>query len=343
MRWLNLGLLVLGCGALVWMLREVGIVALGAMLGSIGWWVVPIVGSSLVGILLEARANHIFMRPEQRMVSYGRVLAAQFSGWAINSVTPTGKLGEIAKATLLLGHAPRYRAVSAVVLINLVNVFASAAFLLVALLVSFFHPSVPERFLVALYVVFGLLLIGTIASIVMVRRGLIRSLAGLARKLRVISEQRRERWAVRLEEFDEQVRPLGRRSEVRYGSGIAYVVAARVLGWIDLWIIMLALGADQSFTFVVVAAAMAMIVGTIAAIVPMGVGTSESGLAGLFELLGAGAALGLAVGLVRRLRTLVIAGLGFGVMVGLQAIDQLLYSRARARILARAAGGVSTP
>lgn len=338
MRWLNLAFLAVGAAALVWMVRDVGVAELGAMLGSIGWWTVPILGTSLIGVLLEARANHIFMRPEQRMVSYGRVFAAQLSGWAINSVTPTGKLGEIAKATLLVGHAPRYRAVSAVVLINLVNVFASAGFLLLALAVSFFHPSVPDRLQVALYVVFALMLIGTVGGIVMVRRGLIRSLAGLARKLRVISDARRERWATRLEQFDDQVRPLGRRSEVRYGSGIAYVVAARILGWVDLWIILLALDADQGFIFVVVAAALAMIVGTVAAIIPMGVGASESGLAGLFQLLGAGAALGLAVGLVRRLRTLVIAGLGFAVMLAVEGLDQLSYSRARARILARAAG-----
>jgi uncharacterized protein (TIRG00374 family) len=334
--WLNWGFLIIGCGALVWMLREIGWAELRDMLGSIGWWTAPILGVSLVGVLLEARANHIFMRPEQRMVSYWRVFAAQLSGWAINSVTPTGKLGEFAKATLLIGHAPRYRAVSAVVLINLVNVFASAAFLLLALAVSFAHPGIPERLLVALYVVFGLLLIGTVASIVMVRRGLIRSLAGAARKLRVISDARRERLATRLEAFDDQVRPLGRRSNVTYGSGIAYVVAARVLGWIDLWIILLALDANHSLAFVVIAAALGMIVGTLAAIVPMGVGTAEGGQAGLFQVLGAGAALGLAVGLVRRLRTLVIAALGFLVMISVQAIDQWQYSRGKARIIERA-------
>ena len=79
------------------------------MLASIGWWAVPLMLLSLTTLMLNTAAIRVFMRPEQRMISYWRVLVAQLSGQAVNSVTPTGTVGEVLKVTMLDGHAPRYR------------------------------------------------------------------------------------------------------------------------------------------------------------------------------------------------------------------------------------------
>lgn len=337
-RAINLIFLAVGIVALVWMIRKVGFDDLERMVGSIGYWAIPIMCTSVAAVFLNSAAIHVFMRPERRMVSYWRVLAAQLAGQSVNSVTPTGTLGEVVKATLLLGHAPRYRAVSAVVCFNIVNVFATVSFLLFAIVVSLLYGDLPERIEWVLRITFLVLLVVVVAVVYMLRRGLVRSLAGVARRLRIVSPRWRERIAEGLEDFDRQVRVFGPEREADYTAGFVYVGLARIIGWFDLWLILTALGFRQGFAVTVIAAAAGMIITTVAAIVPLGIGADEGGQAGLFQLLGPGALVGLSISLVRRLRTVAIAGIGLTVMLLVQLADQLAYRRARDRVRSRARG-----
>ncbi len=339
----NLLLLAVGVAALVWMAREVGLHALVELLSSIRGWAIPLLLVSLAGAALDAGAIHIFMRPEQRMVSYWRVFAAQMSGQAINSVTPTGTLGEVVKATLLMGHAPKFRAVSSVVAFNLVNVVVSALFVLAGIVVALRLPNLDPAMEHAMSIGVIVLVALSIAVVALVRRGVARVGAGAARGLRFISEERRKQIAERLEAFDHQLRALGRGGPTSHRPGIVLVLASRVLGWVDLWLIMVALGHVEGLAFTVVAAAAGVVIGRLASVVPLGVGTSEGGQAGLFHLLGAGAELGLAMSLVRRIRTVMMAGLGLLVMLLVQLIDQLRFSRARTQLIDRTHGSDGAP
>ncbi len=331
----NLLLLAVGVGALVWMAREVGLDQLADLLSSIRGWAIPLLLVSLAGVALDAGAIHVFMRPEQRMVSYWRVFAAQMSGQAINSVTPTGTLGEVVKATLLMGHAPRFRAVSSVIAFNLVNVVVSAVFVLLGIGVALWLPDLDPAMEHAMRIGVLLLAVVSIAVVALVRRGVVRAGAGAAHKLRFISDARRARIAERLEAFDHQLRALGRGGPASHRPGIGLILVSRLLGWFDLWLIMVALGHTAGLVFTVVAAAAGVVIGRLASIIPLGVGASEGGQAGLFHLLGAGAELGLAVSLVRRIRTVIMAAIGLLVMLLVQLIDQIRFSRAKSHLVDR--------
>src|SRR5262245_28021680 len=120
-------MLAFGAGALIWMIRKLGWDKLREAVHGIGASFAIITALDLTAILLDARALHTFMRPEARMVSYWRVVAAQISGRAVNVVTPFGALGEAAKLTMLVSHAPRVRVASAIVLFNLAGLYVSVA------------------------------------------------------------------------------------------------------------------------------------------------------------------------------------------------------------------------
>ena len=138
--WLVAPEILLGTAALVWMVQRIGSAAIGTAIVSIGWWAVPLMASSVATLLLNTAAIRVFMRPEQRMVSYGRVLLAQLSGQAVNSVTPTGTVGEVLKVTMLMGHAPRYRAASSIVAFNVSVILTNACLVLFAMAVSVVPP-----------------------------------------------------------------------------------------------------------------------------------------------------------------------------------------------------------
>src|SRR5262249_5810616 len=105
----NLAALAVGAGALVLMVRSLGVDTAEDAIERAGPWFPVIVGLDVVAMCFDAAAIHAFMRPEARMVSYPRVLAAQASGRAISLLTPGGVLGEATKITMLVSHAPRSR------------------------------------------------------------------------------------------------------------------------------------------------------------------------------------------------------------------------------------------
>ncbi len=341
MRLLNVGFLAIGLIAMVWMVRKVGVDEIEIALRSLGNWVWLMMALALAQAALDARAMHVFMRPEQRMISYPRVLAAQLAGQAVNTVTPTGTLGEVVKVTMMVAHAPRYRAVSALVLKNLIGILASVGSLLLAIatsLVAFeVHPDVE----LMLAISFVAILVITVGLLVMVRRGLLRSLAGFARSLHLISPQRRQWMVERLADFDQQLKPVAELHAPLYRSAILYVFASRILGFVDLWLTLVALGADPSLPFVIVVSGSSMVLGSIAAVVPMGIGLYDGGLAGMFRLLGASASDGLVVSLIRRLRGIAIAALGLVIMLVVQVVDTLILRRALAA--RRSRGGAGEP
>src|SRR5262245_23526795 len=105
--------------ALYFMMRSLGWDHFREVLGDVGRWFIVIIALETLALCCDAAALNTFMRPEARMVSYWRVLAAQASGRALNTLTPGGTVGEVAKVTLLVSHAPRDRVLSSIVLLNL--------------------------------------------------------------------------------------------------------------------------------------------------------------------------------------------------------------------------------
>ena len=89
----NVAVLLVGAAALAWMLNRLGWANVERVLRGVGGWFAVIVAFDVAALACEAAAIHQFMRPEQRMVRYVRVLAAQLSGRAINILTPGGALG----------------------------------------------------------------------------------------------------------------------------------------------------------------------------------------------------------------------------------------------------------
>lgn len=334
-RIINLVFLAVGLGALLWMVRTLGWTHVSETVASVRGWALPILGTSVAAVFLNSAAIHVFMRPEQRMVSYWRVLAAQLSGQAVNSVTPTGTLGEVVKATMLVGHAPRYRAVSSVIAYNITDIFITVFLLMFAIVVSLIDGRLPARLEWILVIALGILLVLSGGVLFVLRRGLMRSIAGSARRLHILSPERRVELAERLDGFDRQVKMFGPHREADYTAGFIYMGLARIIGWFDLWLILHALGYSQGFALTVTAAAAGMIINTVATIVPLGIGADEGGQAGLFALLGVGAVVGLAISLIRRVRTIAIAAVGLLVMFGVQLADQAHYRRSRNRLLER--------
>ena len=326
---------MVGAIALAWMAPRIGIRSIIAMLASVGWWAVPLVLLSFTTLMLNTAAIREFMRPEQRMISYWRVFVAQLSGQAVNSVTPTGTMGEVLKITMLMGHAPRYRAVSSIIAFNVSVIFTNACLMLLAIFLSLVFGEFPSRLNWILGITFAVLLATILIVQYLLRHGFVFTLARFARRLHLVSAERRDRIHDRLKAFDDQLIMFGPRREANYSAGFAFVAAARIVGWFDLWLVLHALDLDPGLVFVVIVAAMGTVIDSLASIVPLGIGAKEGGHAGLYELMGMGAMAGLSASLVSRIRVLAVAALGLLVMLAVQTFDNINLRRSRSRVVER--------
>src|ERR1044071_8108010 len=204
----NVVMLVLGAVMLTWFLRGLAWGDLSTAISGVGRRFAIILGLDLVAVLLDARALHAFMRPEARMISYWRVVAAQLSGRAVNVVTPLGALGEATKLTMLVTHAPRVRVVSAIVLFNLADLYLSVMVMAIGVPITLLLVDLPR----ALEMTVAIGLAGVIALViavgVLIERGATATLTGLLHHVRVISRERRDDWQARLQELDRHLAGL---------------------------------------------------------------------------------------------------------------------------------------
>src|SRR3954469_18458717 len=120
-RWVTRISLGLGIVALVLTIRDTGLVQIGTYFQRIGWGWVAVVILEVAITTLDASAIRAFLSPDQDSVRLGSALLSQLAGRAVNAVTPSGNLGEAVKVSVLTEHVSQSRAVSTILLYNIVS------------------------------------------------------------------------------------------------------------------------------------------------------------------------------------------------------------------------------
>lgn len=330
----NVVVLVVGMGVLMWMLNELGWQNVRRVLAGVGGWFAVAIAFDVAALSCEAAAIHAFMRPEQRMVSYWRVLAAQASGRAINILTPGGALGEAAKITLLVSHAPRGRVVTSIVLLNLGSFYLSVAILIVGVPLTALLVDLPHHLQIVVWVGLGILVPLVIAIAIVIQRGAIDTVLGVAQRVGILSRERRESWAVRLREVDRQLRELQTNRSPGTRTGLLLICAARVCGWSATTVVLIAVGVQIGPALLVGVFSVGVLIGWMSAFIPFGLGVADGGNYALFAVLGAPASAGVFVTLIGRARSLTLAVLGLVVMAAAHTSSRLEIFR-RNRLVAR--------
>ncbi|HSN28688.1 MAG TPA: lysylphosphatidylglycerol synthase transmembrane domain-containing protein, partial [Kofleriaceae bacterium] len=310
----NIVVFVVGGVALAFLMHSLGLANAERVMQDVGPWLGVIVGLDLAAMACDSGAIHAFMRPEARMVSYWRVLAAQASGRAINVLTPGGALGEATKVAMLVGHAPRDRIVSAIVEYNLVTLYLSVAILVIGVPVTAGLVDLPHEVALVAWIGLAVIVLLVIALAVVIRRGAVATVLAGARLARVVSRERAAAWTAKLVELDRRLRELHANRSPGTGRGVALLVASRLCSWAATTAVLSAVGAAISPTLLIGVFSVGILIGWVSSIVPLGVGIADGGNYALFDVLGASGAHGVVVTMLGRVRSLVVALIGLGVM-----------------------------
>ena len=331
----NIVVLVLGTVGLAVMMHRLGLASFEEVVRDAGGWLALVVSLDLAALALDAAAIHAFMRPEARMVSYWRVLAAQSSGRAISILTPGGALGEATKIAMLVGHAPRERVVSSIVLFNLATFYLSVAIVAVGVPLTTSLVDLPHELSLAVWIGLGVLALIVGALALVIHRGAAGTATAAARELRFVSPERAARWRERLTEIDRHLRELHSERSPGTHVGFALLATSRALQWCATITVLHAIGLTLTPRLLVGVLSVGVLIGWMSAVVPFGVGVADGSNYALYRALGAGGAPGVLVTLLGRARSLVIATLGLVVMAAGHTANRLAISRRNAAIASR--------
>lgn len=319
---INVGALVLGSIGFAVALHQVGAYELHEIIVTVGISFAAVAAIDVASVFSDAFALHGYLRPHVP-ISYWRVFAVEFSGLAINRVSPMNSLGEPVKMTMLMRDVPGEHAVSAVVMFNLTNTYVALAAIAIGVPISVAMLDLSGRLALAVWTALGVLLVSAAALALLVRHGPLGTLIDALRALRLISDARKDRWRAKVGGIDERLRALGSLRAPGMRRGVIGVIGSRVLNSIGTVVVVHAVGIPVSAALVIALLSIGILVGWIANIVPLGIGVSEGGNYGLYALFGASPHGGLLFALVNRLRTMLLAAIGLLVM----AVANIVHRR----------------
>ncbi len=330
----NVAVVVFGVGALIWMMREFDWNQFRLSVAGAGSYFAITVGLDFGTVLLDAKALQTFMRPEARMISYRRVVAAQISGRAVDIVTPFGALGEATKLTLMGTRVPRTRVLSAIVLFNLVGLYLSVVVVVIGTPITLLLVDLPSSLKTTVEIGLAILIPLMIALGVLVHRGALVTITGLLHRVHLVSQARLDSWQDHLREVDRHIRELHQDRSTGTWHGILWILASRLVSWVAMVTMIGAVGVAITPTLVIGMLSVGTLIWWIASIVPLGLGLADGGNYALFDLLGASGIQGAIVTMLNRARSLLVALVGFLVMAILHTLDRVALGRLHRKLRA---------
>jgi uncharacterized protein (TIRG00374 family) len=330
----NIAVLVVGAGALAWMLNKLGWDNVKSVLRGVGAWFAVIVALDLAALACEAAAIREFMRPESRMIAYWRVLAAQLSGRAINILTPGGALGEATKVSMLVAHVPRGRVVSSIVLLNLASFYLSVAILIVGVPLTALLVDLPHELKLVVWTGLGVLVPLVIGLGIVIQRGALGTVLAGAKRMRILSAERAERWSARLVDVDRRIRELQTDRTSGTRLGLLLICCARLCAWSATTVVLYTVGVQVGFTVLCGVFSVGVLIGWISAVIPFGLGIADGSNYALYKVLGAAGAHGVFVTLLGRARQAALALLGLSMLAAGHTANRFSIAK-RNRLMAR--------
>jgi uncharacterized membrane protein YbhN (UPF0104 family) len=309
-RWVRPLLVLSGLAVVAYLIARIGPEAILASFVTLGWRL-PLVLTFpyLLAAVVDSLAWRLLLPGP---VPFGLVFRARLAGEAVNLATPTMAVGgEPLKAFLLRPHVPVLHGLVSVIADKTTIVAGQILFLALGLLAA--RAALPPSGRL-LPIMTGLLAIEILAiggfALVQASGGL----GGGGRLLGRIAARAGmggERYLRGLGDLDRALAGLYRSGRRRLVASALVHAVAWATGGLEIYIVLSLLGTPTSLATAMIIESFASGVKFASFMVPASLGALEGGYVAFFQAFGLSAASGLSFVLVRRLREMTWAGLGF--------------------------------
>jgi 1L-myo-inositol 1-phosphate cytidylyltransferase len=314
--------LLTGAGLLllVVLLTTIGTAAVLDSLARFGPWFLAILGVALAWLFVQAWAWYLVQRAYFRPVPLLPMFRARVICDALNTLIPSANVGgEAARAFLIKRYVPLTEGIPGVLADKTVEFFATTLFLMLGFLASLLFIRLPGWMAGAAAVSFGITFVCIGVFIVFQRKGVRWT---LDRAAKVVPRVQRfiDKKESAIAELDANLRLVYSRFSWKTVAAAGLHFVNRIFGLVEVYIILRVLGTGASVIQALFISTGVTLINTAFFFVPGHFGVMESGHVLILQSLGFTAALGLSLGVIRRIRKLAMAALGL-----------LLYALAKAK------------
>lgn len=303
-------LTVLGVLLLAYLVHRVGLRTLGTTIVQFGPWYLLTCFIGAGGLLCQASAWWLIMKSFFQRVALLELFRVKIVSDGFNMILPSASLGgDAMRAFWIKEWVPLSVGVPAVLFDKTTEFIGSIVFLGSGLLLGLLSLRLPVTLIVPAVISLAITSIGIVLLVVVQKRGVTRSLLWLSAPLPVARH-----WILKRESkllaMDQTLGPLYSRSNYRLLFPVAFHVLARCVGVIEVMVILAVLGAPVSFIQAQFIATIVTSANTAFFLFPGQWGVTESVHVLVLQSMGYPPAVGLSLGLIRRIRKLMFVGVG---------------------------------
>lgn len=310
---INVAFAIIGAVLLVLTVQRVGVEDLQRSLSEVGWWYFAVL--ALGGVRFAARARAWQVCAGAIRLPFGRAFSAILSADALGNLTPFGMLAsEPSKVYFINDRVPTVEAVSSVAAENAFYITTVLLMIGAGALTFFSVADVPPVLERGAQVVVGLVMIGGIAGLWVIRR----QPAILSRVARGVAHWtgRGATAPDRLREIEVHFYAVLTWPWSRIAHAAAWEAAFHLAAVAEVYLVLrlLPMGQDVTLLQAFVLETAGRLIVVVFKFVPYRLGVDEAGSAMVARALALDPTLGVALALVRRLRVLFWNALGLGLL-----------------------------
>ena len=322
---------VLGASLLVYVIRKIGVQPIFAALSHVGFGFFLVVALNGLRHVLRTIAMRLSVTPEHRRFTFLQAFAARLGGESMSFLTFAGPLlGEATKVALLRKRVPLVHGVPALVVDNLLyNLSVVLVIFGGACLMLFAYP-VPPVARDVLILIASFAFLGLIAAAMATRRrvtlltNIIDRLARRGLRPKFLRTRRHHIYRVELTVYG-----FYKRRRAAFFSMIGLDLTSHVTSVIEVYVTLRLLGFIPQVTAAYIIESLTKVINFAFGFVPGTIGVYETGNGIILRTLGYTAAIGVALGIVRK------ASIVFWTIIGLCIIAWRALPNAWNRVLER--------
>jgi uncharacterized protein (TIRG00374 family) len=311
---LNLIFLLLGAGLLVALLLGLDYAEVGARMVQVGWYFLASFATYVLSLVVTTAAWQQMIDPAHSRAAFRDLLVAFWAGHAINSVTPTGNLGEVYKGTALRGQVEGVELVASLISFNFMSSFSLQLFVALGPPLCLLLPEVPPRITWLLFVAALLAFVPTVVFYALLRMGVTGRLVKLLTRLPFVKIKEPEALLRKAMDVDRRIKESRRQQPWRFVRACFWFACARVLNALEVWVLLMPLlpghGLVHLLLLALLTQTVSQLVAWVVTFIPSGIGVAEGSTALLYNLLGIGSVVGFSMELVRRARMILGVSIG---------------------------------
>jgi glycosyltransferase 2 family protein len=309
-------LLLAGAVAIAWLIREVGPGAIWSIFRRLGWRLgVLLCFPFAVAVLLDTLGWQVLLRDHR--VPFLLLVSARLAGEAVNLTTPTASVGgEPLKAYLLRPHVPLAEGLASVVVDKTTVVAGQVLFLAAGISIAVLQLPPSSALVISMAVLLGIQILCTGGFVMVQTLGVF---GGGGRFLGRIGVGSARQFQHGLDSMDDWLRRFYRERRARLAASILLHAAAWATGGLEIYLVLVFLGVDASAGAALAIEAFGSAVKFASFMIPGSLGALEGGYVAFFKAFDLVGAVGLSYTLIRRLREVAWAAVGYVWLASLRA------------------------